>query len=301
MKIVAKSQLTEPDVLGRIIDEKDALIRIRHPFLVGATFAFQDACQLYIIMEYVQGGELYQRLDEEGKFDVHRSRLYAAELALGIGHLHSLGLIHRDLKPENILFDTGGHIKIADFRLVKPNMVNGATTTTFCGTPDYISPEMIAADPYDKATDWWSYGCLIYEMVVGRSPFYAEDQMVVYRSILDDPVPLYPPLDTDKDLADFLLSLLDKNQKNRLGSGPRDVEDVKAHRFFKDVDWDQIIKREIEMPWKPFVTSEVDTRQFAEVFTSKDPKMTLEDNTNIGSDIQQELTGFSMIAGLSPE
>jgi serine/threonine protein kinase len=296
MKVIPKALLTDVELAERIIVEKETLITNQHPFLVGAKFAFQDPTRLYIVMEFVQGGELYERLIADSSFSIERSRLYAAELALGLGHLHSLGLIHRDLKPENILLDSDGHIKIADFGLVKSNMGSGATTTTFCGTPDYISPEVIAGDPYNKSADWWSYGCLVYEMLVGRPPFVDDDQMTAYRSVLRDPVPIYPPLDQNIVIRDFLMALLEKNQKKRLGSGGTDVEEVKSHPFFDGIDWNMVLRKEITMPWKPVISDALDRSLFSEAEEIQSPVPLFDDDVKIPSVVQSELVGFSIVS-----
>lgn len=291
MKSISKRLLGEHELVSRIITERDVLLKINHPFLVSARFAFQTETKIFLVLDYVQGGELFSRLREERKFAEERARFYIAELAHAIGYLHSMGICHRDLKPENILFDKDGYVKLTDFGLVKEQMTKEATTSTFCGTPEYLAPEMVSGNAYDNNVDWWALGTLSYEMLYGVPPFYDVNTNAMYRSILRDEVAF--PEDASPDAIDFITKLLDKNPQTRLGSGPNDYKDVISHRFFESINWDQLLKKQIPMQWKPQIHGQTDTSLFDQEFTTEQPKLTYEDPSLIGQNVQRQLQGFT--------
>ncbi|EAX94066.1 AGC family protein kinase [Trichomonas vaginalis G3] len=291
MKSISKRLLGEYELVSRIITERDVLLKINHPFLVSARYAFQTETKIFLVLDYVQGGELFSRLREERKFVEERARYYIAELAHAIGYLHSMGICHRDLKPENILFDKDGYIKLTDFGLVKEQMTKDATTTTFCGTPEYLAPEMVAGNAYDNNVDWWALGTLSYEMLYGVPPFYDVNTNAMYRSILRDDIVF--PEDATEDAIDFIQKLLDKNPTTRLGSGPEDYKEVIGHKFFASINFDQLLKKQIPMQWKPQISSNTDVSAFDREFTTEKPKLTYEDPSLIGQNVQRQLQGFT--------
>lgn len=293
LKKFSKIQLAREEVLDRVIYEKDVLLQMKHPFLVRANYAFQSDANLFIAMEFVQGGELFGRIKERRRLDISEMRVYIAQISMAVGYMHGMGLVHRDLKPENILFDRNGYVKVTDFGLVKGNMKD-ATTQTFCGTPDYIAPEMIQGVPYGKDVDWWSVGCLAYEMVCGIPPFFSEDTNEIYRAVLKQPVSFPRNVTLPNDAIDFIESLLSKDPKMRLGSGS-DLDDIKDHPFMEGVAWQAMFDGKIEMPWKPVLSDMIDPSQFDEVFTAEDIDMTYEDASSITASVQREFTGFSMV------
>jgi serine/threonine protein kinase len=260
MKRMEKRLLQETDSVAQALTEKRVLFEVAHPFCVSAHATFQTPELIVMVLDYVPGGELFGRLKEEGKFGEGRARLYAAELALAIGHLHAHGFVYRDLKPENILVDRDGHLRITDFGLVKKVADAGATTSTFCGTPEYIAPEMLQQQPYTKAVDWWSYGVLFYEMLAGIPPFYDENTNRMYRRILSEEIKY--PADFPPAARDFVGALCDRNPATRLGASERDVEEIKAHPFFAGVSWDMILRKQCTPEWVPHITSEHDTQFF---------------------------------------
>lgn len=292
MKTLSKKLLEETEQVEQTLNERDVLIKSIHPFLVGAHYTFQTAEKIFMVLDYVPGGELFSRLKEEGKFDEPRAKLYAAEILLGLGHLHSLGYIYRDLKPENILVDKDGHLRLTDFGLVKPEMKYGSTTTTFCGTPEYIAPEMLQQLPYTKAVDWWSYGILVFEMMTGLPPFYDDNANKMYRMILQDPIS-YPSY-MSPSAKDFIAKLLDRNPDTRLGSGPSDVEELKKHPFFASYNWEDIKNKKIKPQWQPPIKNETDTSQFDDEFTQEQAAVSFEDASLIDNMTQQEFQGFTM-------
>ena len=202
-----------------------------------------------------------------------------------------MGVIHRDLKPENILIDKDGYIKLTDFGLVKVGLKKESVTSTFCGTPEYIAPEMIEGEEYGMAVDWWALGTLTYEMLFGIPPFYDTNTNAMYRSIVRSEIE-FPP-EASPLASDFISRLLDKNPGTRLGSGPTGSEEIKSHGFFVGVDWDALLNRTIPMEWKPEINSLLDVSQFDTVFTQEKPKLTYEDPSLVGSQVQRQLQGFT--------
>ncbi len=187
MKVLDKSKIIEQNEVSHTMAERNILTRLKHPFLVNLNFSFQTKEQLFFILDYVNGGELFFHLQQERKFSEDRVRFYAAEILLALEHLHLSGVVYRDLKPENLLLMDTGHIVLTDFGLAKEGMFSyDSKTDTFCGTPEYLAPEILLNNGYGKAVDWWSYGCLIFEMSSGLPPFYSQDVQEMYKRILND-------------------------------------------------------------------------------------------------------------------
>ena len=291
MKIMSKRLLEEYDQIDQILTERNVLLKTHHPFLVSAYFSFQNENQIFLILDYIPGGELFGRLKEDGKFSENRTKLYAAEILLGLGHLHSLGFIYRDLKPENILVDAEGHLKITDFGLVKAKMGPSGTTSTFCGTPEYIAPEILQQLPYTKSVDWWSYGILLFEMLTGLPPFYDENMTKMYRSIMGDP--LHFPHYISPIARDLITKLLDRNPNNRLGSNEKDFEEIKSHPFFSSINWDEIINKKFIPEWIPDLDNELDTKNFDQNLI--DENQSYENGPVLSRETQKEFIGFTCI------
>ncbi|KAH0785074.1 AGC family protein kinase [Histomonas meleagridis] len=273
------------------LTEKNILFQLNHPFLVSAHYSFQTPQKIFIILDYIPGGELFSRLREEGRFSEERVRFYAAEILLGIGYLHKKGYVYRDLKPENILVDYNGHIKITDLGLAKGQMNSDSTTTTFCGTPEYIAPEMIQQIPYTRSVDWWSYGILLFEMISGLPPFYDENTKKMYHKILTEDI-IFPPYFSD-EAADLISKLLDRNPSTRLGSSENDAEDIKSHPFFNSINWDDVLNLKYTPEWIPVISSETDTSNFDEEFTKEDAVVSFEDESLIVNETQKAFDGFT--------
>jgi serine/threonine protein kinase len=262
--------------------------------LVGAHYTFQTQTKIYLVLDYVPGGELFGRLKEEGRFDEPRTRLYAAEILLGLGHLHKMGLVYRDLKPENILVDAEGHLKITDFGLVKKNLRSPTeTTTTFCGTPEYIAPEMLQQRPYTKSVDWWSFGVLVYEMLVGLPPFYDGNTNKMYRAILHDQINF--PHHVSPRAEDLISRLLDRDPKARLGASEADAEEIKRHPFFEMLDWDDVMARKVRPQWRPKIATEDDTSHFDAQFTSQAHDATQEEDATVTPETQRAFLNFTCV------
>ena len=291
MKVMSKRLLEEYDQIEQILTERNVLLKTEFPFLVSAHFTFQTDDKIFMVIDYVPGGELFSRLKEEQKFSESRAMLYAAEIVLGIGHLHSLGFVYRDLKPENILVDAEGHLKITDFGLAKGKMGASVTTSTFCGTPEYIAPEILQQLPYTKAVDWWSFGILLFEMLTGLPPFYDDNMTKMYRAIINDPIS-YPHY-ISPNAVDLLSKLLERNPTLRLGASERDAEEIKEHPFFSDINWDDVMQKKTKPEWVPKLSNDTDTGNFSEAFTNESISPSMESGPAISREAQRIFVGFT--------
>lgn len=292
MKSLSKKGLAEADQLEQTIVEKNLLVSNRSPFLMTAYCSFQTVERIFMVMEYVPGGELFARLKEEGTFEESRVKLYAAEIALGLGCLHSHKCVYRDLRPENILVDAEGHLRIINFGMTKSNLDVGGTTQTFCGTPEYIAPEILQQKPYGKDVDWWSFGILVYEMLNGIPPFYDENISVMYRNIVTAPV-VFTSSRVSEDARDFVLALLDRNPQTRLGSGEADVNAVKAHKWFSDLNWSAVEAKRVKPEWIPTIRSETDTSNFDAAVTQQDAVLSFEESSAVPQEAQNCFQNFT--------
>lgn len=292
MKSMSKKILADNGQIEQTLIEKNVLVKTQHPFLVGARFTFQSETKIFLILDYVAGGELFSRLKEEGKFSEKRVKLYAAEVLLGLEQLHKLGIIYRDLKPENVLVDVEGHLKITDFGLVKTDMTETSTTTTFCGTAEYISPEMIKKIPYTQVIDWWCFGILVFEMLTGIPPFYDDNTNSLYNSILNDPIDF--PHYISNEAKDFISLLLDRNPKTRLGANG-DADEIKRHPFFADINFDDVLNKKIKPEYVPNVKFDTDTSNFEQEFTRERAMISLEDETLIQKETQSAFENFTFV------
>lgn len=292
LKSMSKRLLAEEDNIQQILVEREILFRNKHPFLVGASFTFQTDTKVFIGLEYVPGGELFGRLKEEGRISESRARLYAAEILLGISHLHSHGFIYRDMKPENILVGADGHLKITDFGFAKGNITNEKKTTrTFCGTPEYLAPEVLKQLPYTRSVDWWSFGVILYEMLAGLPPFYDTNPKKMYMGILFDPLRF--PKFFSRRAIDICMKLLDRDPKRRLGAGPGDAEEIKKHPFFSEINWEDVLEKKIKPEWIPPIKDETDTSNFDKEFTTQPTAVSYEDPDLVPEDAQNAFVGFT--------
>lgn len=249
MKILAKDMLIKQNMVAYTKSEKNILQMVEHPFIVQLRYAFQTDSKLYLVLDFLSGGELFFHLSKEVKFSVDRARFYTAELVLAIGHLHSKDIIYRDLKPENVVLDSKGHVCLTDFGLAKKDITSSNQTHTFCGTPEYLAPEIIKGKGHGKPVDWWSLGILLYEMLVGLPPFYSENMNEMYELILK--APLKFPSFVPPDAQSLLRGLLERDETKRLGSGPSDAKEIMQHPFFASIDWEKLFKKEIDPPFVP--------------------------------------------------
>ncbi|KAI8925499.1 kinase-like domain-containing protein [Entophlyctis helioformis] len=257
MKVLRKGEIVKMRQVEHTLNEKHILEQLDHPFLVGMLGTFQDCNNLYFVLEYVQGGELFSYLRRCARFPNHVARFYAAEIVLAFEDLHSKNIIYRDLKPENLLLNAQGHIKITDFGFAK---VVPDVTWTLCGTPDYLAPEIIQSKGYSKAVDWWALGVLIYEMVAGYPPFYHEEHMKLYENILACK-PKFPA-NFDPQCKDLVKRFLTSDLTKRFGNLRGGVQDIKRHKWFAGVDWDKLKNLEIQAPYIPPLKGDGDASNF---------------------------------------
>jgi serine/threonine protein kinase len=283
LKSLRKAALCEAGQLEQAIVERKVLTQTAHPFLVGAHYAFQTADKVFLVLDHVPGGSLLRRLREEQRFPEPRARLYAAEVLLGLGHLHAQDIIYRDLKPENILVDEHGHLRVTNFSLAKADL-QGALTTTFCGTSEYMAPEIVHGKPYTRAVDWWSFGVLLFEMLSGTVPFFDPNSSLMFRMIVSDPVEF--PGHLSEPARDLIGRLLEKDPGKRLGAGDADFAEVKRHRFFEAIDFERLMRREIEPEWKPTFNGATDVGHFQCDSTAELPEVSYNFDSVVGSSLQ---------------
>uniref|UniRef100_A0A8C9VGH5 protein kinase C n=1 Tax=Scleropages formosus TaxID=113540 RepID=A0A8C9VGH5_SCLFO len=239
--------LMDDDVECTMVEKRVLSLAWEHPYLTHLYCTFQTKENLFFVMEYLNGGDLMFHIQNCQKFDLPRSTFYAAEIICGLQFLHSKGIIYRDLKLDNVLLDSEGHIKIADFGMCKENMQGDSRTSTFCGTPDYIAPEILLGQKYGFSVDWWSFGVLLYEMLIGQSPFHGQDEEELFQSVRTDD-PIYPRW-LPKDAHDILVKLFVREPERRLGV----KGNIRLHSFFRDMDWIALEGRQVQPPFKPVV------------------------------------------------
>jgi len=257
MKTLKKTEVVRLKQVEHINSEKQILSAIRHPFIVNLYRSFQDEKYLFMLEEYVIGGEMFSHLRRAGRFSNEVTRFYAAEIVLALEYLHSLNVVYRDLKPENLLIDNQGHIKITDFGFAK--RVEDRTWT-LCGTPEYLAPEIIQSKGHGKAVDWWALGILIFEMLAGYPPFFDDNPFGIYEKILGGRIQF--PSHFDQNAKDLIRKLLAADRTRRLGNLKGGASDIKNHKWFKGVDWDQLYQKRIIAPIIPEVEHEGDTNYF---------------------------------------
>ncbi|XP_059380740.1 ribosomal protein S6 kinase alpha-3 isoform X3 [Carassius carassius] len=296
MKVLKKATLKVRDRV-RTKMERDILVEVNHPFIVKLHYAFQTEGKLYLILDFLRGGDLFTRLSKEVMFTEEDVKFYLAELALALDHLHGLGIIYRDLKPENILLDEEGHIKLTDFGLSKESIDHENKAYSFCGTVEYMAPEVVNRRGHTYSADWWSYGVLMFEMLTGTLPFQGKDRKETMTMILKAKLGMPPFLSSEAQ--SLLRSLFKRNPSNRLGAGPDGVEEIKRHQFYVTIDWNKLFRREIHPPFKPASGRPDDTFYFDPEFTAKTPK----DSPGVppSANANQLFRGFSFVAISSEE
>ncbi|XP_037682640.1 serine/threonine-protein kinase N2 isoform X2 [Choloepus didactylus] len=297
IKALKKGDIVARDEVDSLMCEKrifETVNSVRHPFLVNLFACFQTKEHVCFVMEYAAGGDLMMHIHTD-VFSEPRAVFYAACVVLGLQYLHEHKIVYRDLKLDNLLLDTEGFVKIADFGLCKEGMGYGDRTSTFCGTPEFLAPEVLTETSYTRAVDWWGLGVLIYEMLVGESPFPGDDEEEVFDSIVNDEV-RYPRFLSTEAIS-IMRRLLRRNPERRLGAGEKDAEDVKKHPFYRLIDWSALMDKKVKPPFVPTIRGREDVSNFDDEFTSEAPILTPPREPRILSEEEQEMfTDFDYIA-----
>ena len=268
MKSLKKDVLLDQDQVESTLVEKKILEKLDYPFLVGMVFCFQTEERIYFIMPFVRGGELFQHLRNCRFFPEEKVKFYSAIIGLSLEYLHTHGIVYRDIKPENILIDEDGYLRLVDFGMAKV-LQGDEKATSFCGTPEYLAPEIITGEGHNKSADWWSYGILMYEMFFGIPPFFCDNQEKMYQLITRAELRFPKKINISDTAKDLLAKLLIKDQDERLGS-KSGFNEIKEHPFFKGFDFDALEHRKIEAPFKPELKDAMDVTNFDEEFTSEE-------------------------------
>ena len=295
MKVLSKSLLRSQNQENNTKSERNLMVQINCPFIVNIKFAFQNDSKLFLVQEFLQGGDLFFHIHSNPKFSNEKAKFYVIELVLAIEFLHKNNMLYRDLKPENILIGIDGHIKLTDFGLSKI-LSNVDKTYTICGTVQYLAPEILGGEGYNGAVDWWSLGCIMYEMLVGRFPFRFQKDGKINIDVYKKPI-RYPSYMDDK-AKDLISKLLEMDPTKRLGNAENGWEDVKNHPYFEDVDWDKAKEKKLTPPLFPKIENEEDIKYFEKTFTDEpiynDSGEAL---YNDEEEYEENYKGFTYVAG----
>ncbi|WVR00325.1 hypothetical protein IAU59_007468 [Kwoniella sp. CBS 9459] len=257
MKVLKKSEIVRLKQVEHINSERMILERVRHPFVVELYATYQDQLNVYMLLSYIPGGELFSHLRRAGRFSADVTRFYLASIVMAIEYLHSHDIIYRDLKPENLLLDRHGYLRIADFGFAK---IVEDRTFTLCGTPEYLAPEIVLSQGHGKAVDWWALGILAFEMLAGYPPFFDDHPLGIYEKILRGDIAF--PSHIDPYAKDLIRGLLTADRSKRLGNLRGGARDVMNHAWFAGVDWRTLERKEIGAPIVPRVASMGDSQNF---------------------------------------
>uniref|UniRef100_A0A674D6F3 protein kinase C n=1 Tax=Salmo trutta TaxID=8032 RepID=A0A674D6F3_SALTR len=304
MKVVKKELVNDDEDIDWVQTEKHVFEQAsNHPFLVGLHSCFQTESRLFFIIEYVNGGDLMFHMQRQRKIPEEHARFYSAEISLALNYLHERGIIYRDLKLDNVLLESEGHIKLTDYGMCKEGLRPGDTTSTFCGTPNYIAPEILRGEDYGFSVDWWALGVLMFEMMAGRSPFdivgstdnpdqNTEDYL--FQVILEKQIRI--PRSLSVKAASVLKGFLNKEPKERLGCHPQTgFADIMGHPFFRNVDWDLMEQKQVAPPFKPNISGEFGLDSFDTQFTNEPIQLTPDDDDVVKKIDQSEFEGFEYI------
>lgn len=295
MKTIQKQNVSTERQINQTFTERYILQEIDHPFVLKLHWAFTSNSKLYFVMDYCSGGELFFHLKKYGNFNEEAAIFYISEISLALEAVHEHGVIYRDLKPENILLDEEGHIRLADFGLSKKVNTLGEQATTFCGSADYLAPEIVNHKAYGMEVDWWSLGCLFYELLCGVTPFFSgKNKPELYSKISSGKISF--PNDFSKESRVFIQNLLTVDSKCRLGAGPNGMNDIKNHKVFlkHDIEWNSVLKRRLTPPVIPEIRSVMDTHNFDPFFTARSIDTTISTDSHRSEDT---FKGFSYRTG----
>jgi len=287
MKILKKKNMIKRKQVEHINTERKIMEIIDNQFIVKLRYAFQTNQKLYFVTDYCPGGELFYHIQKVGKFNEEAAKFYAAQLVLAIEHLHKNNIIYRDLKPENVLIDKEGYIKITDFGLSKQNIIDNHSANSFCGTPEYLAPEVIENTGHGKAVDWWSLGAILYEMLTGLPPFYNKDRDTLFNNIRN--IKIEYPKYLSKKAVSLFQGFFVKDPDRRLGSNGTD--EIKNHQFFDTVNWKYMDKKLIKSPFKPRLRSDNEPVYIDDEFKNMSPTDSY--GESLGKDENQLFSQFS--------
>jgi len=292
MKVLKKDFLIKTDNVSYSLTERNILLKIRHPYIVSLYFAFQTKGKIYLVMDYMLGGQLFYHLRKQSMFSEEFSKFYAAELTLAIDHLHSKGIIHRDLKPENILLDGKGHIALTDFGFSKED-VHDNSSKTVCGTMEYMAPEMISGSGHGKSVDWWCLGILLFDMLTGNPPFQSKNRATLQNKILKEKIKL--PNYLTSEACSLINGLTQKDPKKRLGCGPAGAQAIKNHQFFRQITWKKLMTKEVAPPFQPEIRrGKLDSSNFDNAYT-KLPPIDSPNEVTLTASQESHFFGFSYV------
>ncbi|XP_050411933.1 protein kinase C iota type isoform X1 [Patella vulgata] len=304
MKVIKKELVNDDEDIDWVQTEKHVFeTATNYPFLVGLHSCFMTASRLFFVIEFVNGGDLMFHMQRQRRLPEEHARFYAAEICLALNFLHERGIVYRDLKLDNVLLDAEGHIKLTDYGMCKEGLGNGETTGTFCGTPNYIAPEILRGEDYDFSVDWWALGVLMFEMLAGRSPFdvvgnadnpdqNTEDYL--FQIILEKTIRI--PRSLSVKAASILKGFLNKNPKERLGCHPdTGFVDIKSHPFYRSINWELLSQKQIPPPYKPTIRNDRDLEHFDPAFTNEPVQLTPDDPKVIDKIDQSEFEGFEYV------
>ncbi|XP_046343413.2 protein kinase C iota type-like isoform X1 [Haliotis rufescens] len=304
MKVIKKELVNDDEDIDWVQTEKHVFeTATNYPFLVGLHSCFQSPSRLFFVIEFVNGGDLMFHMQRQRRLPEEHARFYGAEICLALNYLHERGIVYRDLKLDNVLLDAEGHIKLTDYGMCKEGLGSGDTTGTFCGTPNYIAPEILRGEEYDFSVDWWALGVLMFEMLAGRSPFdvvgnadnpdqNTEDYL--FQIILEKTIRI--PRSLSVKAASVLKGFLNKSPKERLGCHAQTgFADIQSHPFFRAIDWDMMERKQIAPPYKPVIKSDRDLEHFDPAFTNEPVQLTPDDPKVIDKIDQSEFDGFEYV------
>ena len=300
MKVYKKSDLREKNQEDNTKSERNLLTKINFPFIVEVKFAFQTETKLFLVQEFIQGGDLFFHIHSGPKFSTQKTKFYIVEIILAIDFLHKNNMIYRDLKPENILIDSKGHIKLTDFGLSKIVKNMEEKSFTLCGTLQYIAPEVLSGEGYNECVDWWSLGIIMYEMLTGKLPFKfdkrdSQNELNVYNK------KIFFPNWIEENTKDLINNLLIIDPEKRLGNGSDGAENIKNHPFFSDIDWNKALNKQLKPPFIPNIDNETDIKYFEKslaespVFSDSSLQLAYKTEENEDED-EDDYDGFTFVA-----
>lgn len=299
MKVIKKEMFVgnENEDIDWVQTEKHVFEQAsNYPFLVGLHSCFQNESRLFFVIEFVRGGDLMFHMQRKRRLEEPDAQFYAAEISLALDFLHMRGIIYRDLKLDNVLLDHEGHIKLTDYGMCKEGIRPGDKTSTFCGTPNYISPELLRGEEYDFSVDWWALGVLLFEMLAGKSPFDTPDSSedALFQTILEKTIRI--PRGLSHRAQNILRAFLKKDPAERLGCDPnKGFSEIKSHEFFKTIDWEQLERRQVKPPYTPRTGSDRDLAHFDPDFTKQPVSFTPDNSDLIAKLDQSEFDGFEFV------